>query len=43
LSGAQPGDFPHLSHAPGLRLHCSAFYLGSNFINCSYSVKSTGI
>jgi hypothetical protein len=24
LSGAQPGDFPHLPHAPGLRMLCSS-------------------
>lgn len=25
LSGAQPGDLPHLPHAPGLRLYCPSF------------------
>jgi hypothetical protein len=26
LSGAQPGDFSHLPHAPGLRLHFFLFF-----------------
>jgi hypothetical protein len=37
LSGAQPGDFPHVPHAPGLRLYCSSFYWEL------YSIKSTSI
>jgi hypothetical protein len=28
LSGTQPGDLPHLPHAPGSRLQCCSLYWG---------------